>query len=55
MTKNTSRKKYTPVFKTQAVEMAALRGDISAVAQELQVNETICGAGSDSLGNEAWQ
>jgi transposase-like protein len=40
MTKNTSRKKYTSVFKTQAVEMAALRGDISAVAQELQINET---------------
>ena len=39
MKKNNSRKNYTAVFKTQAVEMAALRGNIPAVAEELQIHE----------------
>ena len=39
MSKSKSRKKYNDLFKTQAVEMAALRGNIPGVAQELQLNE----------------
>lgn len=36
---NNTRKRYTAEFKAQAVEMATLRGDIPAVAAELQIHE----------------
>ena len=43
--KHTPRKKYTPEFKQQAVELVRLGKPVSEVAQELNIGDSILYAG----------